>query len=144
MESLLPPGNQLSKMEDCSNSSHQVPSHTDLWRGDGIKGEEAVVAMVSEFRIGDSHWECCFGMCCPSDASKECPGVPISFCPCNLGGLRKWPSQSSFEVWGPKAPPQKSLLLHYPESSRKGSYSQQVPSHPCGNVQNRLMSCKLH
>lgn len=61
-----------------------------------------------------------------------------------LGGLRKWPSQSSFEVWGPKAPPQRSLLLHYPESSRKGPYSQQGPSHPCRDVQNGLMSCKPH
>lgn len=59
-------------------------------------------------------------------------------------GAEKVALKSSFEVWGPKAPPQRSLLLHYPESSRKGPYSQQGPSHPCGDVQNELMSCKPH
>lgn len=52
-----PPGNQLNKMEERSNRGLQVPSHTDLQRGEGIKREEAVVTMVSELRKGDGHWE---------------------------------------------------------------------------------------
>lgn len=108
MESLLPPGNQLNKMEDCSNSSHHGPLQSDLWRGDGIKGEEAVVTMVSELRKGEGLWECCFGMHCPGDASKEwCPGLHVSFCPCDLvgGRLRKWPSRVPLKFGAPKHHP---------------------------------------